>query len=102
MGLVLKPGARLRSVTCTTEVVVVRAAQDADVRCGGKPMVDPAGTAVEAGRPVAPFDQGTQMGKRYADDAGLEVLCTKAGAGSLSIGDTLLEMKGAKPLPASD
>jgi hypothetical protein len=32
----------------------------------------------------------------------LEVLCTKPGDGSLSIGDTPLQVKEAKPLPASD
>jgi hypothetical protein len=42
------------------------------------------------------------MGKRYVDDAGAEVLVTKAGQGSLSIGDTPLTIKEAKPLPASD
>jgi hypothetical protein len=53
---------------------------------------------------VAPgFDGGTQLGKRYADEAlGLELLCTKAGEGSISVGDAILEVKGAKPLPASD
>ncbi len=51
----------------------------------------------------AGFDQGTLLGKRYADEElGLEVLCTKAGEGSLSVGETLLAVKGAKPLPASD
>ena len=43
------------------------------------------------------------MGKRYSnDELGLEVLCTKAGEGSISVGETLLDVKGAKPLPASD
>ena len=42
------------------------------------------------------------MGKRYVDDNGAEVLVTKAGAGTLSIGTTPLNMKEAKPLPASD
>jgi hypothetical protein len=32
----------------------------------------------------------------------LEILVTKAGVGSLSIGDELLEVKAAKPLPSSD
>jgi hypothetical protein len=46
---------------------------------------------------------GTLLGKRYADEAiGLEVLCTKAGQGSLSVGDTALAVKEAKPLPSSD
>jgi hypothetical protein len=49
------------------------------------------------------FDQGTQLGKRYSDDElGIELLCTKAGEGSLSVGETVLAVKGAKPLPASD
>ncbi len=43
------------------------------------------------------------MGKRYVDEGGAELLVTKAGAGSLSVGTTLLEQKTAKPpLPASD
>ena len=42
------------------------------------------------------------MGKRYGDDAGTEVLVTRAGAGSLSIGSIPLTTKEAKPLPASD
>jgi len=51
----------------------------------------------------AGFDQGTQLGKRYSDDdLGIELLCTKAGEGSLSVGEAVLADKGAKPLPASD
>ncbi|MGY4652349.1 hypothetical protein ACVWWN_006145 [Mycobacterium sp. URHB0021] len=45
---------------------------------------------------------GNAMGKRYVDEGGGEVLVTKAGAGTLSIGDTPLNRKEAKPLPASD
>ena len=42
--------------------------------------------SIEAG-----FDGGTQLGKRYADDElGLELLCTKAGEGSISVGETPL------------
>jgi hypothetical protein len=36
------------------------------------------------------------------DAAWAEVLATKAGAGSLSIGSTPLAIKESKPLPASD
>jgi hypothetical protein len=100
----LKPGARMRSAADTTEVVVVKApSQDVDLRCGGHPMVD-----LEADRgPDLPiesgFDEGAQIGKRYADEAvGLELLCTKAGKGSLSLGGDVLQIKGAKPLPSSD
>ncbi len=45
---------------------------------------------------------GNLMGKRYVDDGGAEVLVTKAGKGTLSIGATPLALKEAKPLPASD
>jgi len=100
----LKPGLRLQSSTDATQVVVVKApAEPVDLRCGGHPM-HPVGeepsarNAVESG-----FDGGTQLGKRYADDdAGIEILCTKAGEGSLSLGADPLDVKGAKPLPSSD
>jgi hypothetical protein len=104
MVVVAKPGARLRSVTCSTEVVVVRGdGQGADLRCGGQPMVDVADTDAATAEVAAPFDGGSLMGKRYVnEDETLEVLCTKAGAGSLSVGEDALAVKGAKPLPASD
>ena len=84
----LKPGSRLRSVTDTTEVVVVRSsADDIDLRCGGTPMV-PHGTDVTQVDPDSGFDEGTKVGKRYEDvDTGCELLCTKGGPGSLSIGN---------------
>jgi hypothetical protein len=104
MAVVTKPGARLRSVTCTTEVVVVKGvAEPVDLRCGGEPMVDIGAVAVPAQGVVAPFGGGTLVGKRYVSaDESLEVLCTKAGSGSLSLGEDLLTIRGAKPLPASD
>ncbi len=103
MGIQLKAGTRLRSATDACEVVVVKApAETVDLRCGGHAMLpidaEGAPASIEPG-----FDQGTQLGKRYSDDElGLEVLCTKAGEGSLSVGETPLVVKGAKPLPASD
>lgn len=103
MGLDLKAGTRLRSATDTCEVVVVKApGEPVDLRCGGQAFVaidaDVTPSGVEAG-----FDGGTQLGKRYADEAlGLELLCTKAGEGAISVGEAILEVKGAKPLPASD
>ncbi|MGH9045791.1 MAG: hypothetical protein ACRDVW_00580 [Acidimicrobiales bacterium] len=102
MAVVIKPGARLRSRTCTTEVVVVRAGGE-DLRCGGVAMLEIGSAGAAAGTPMEGFDTGTEIGKRYADEAsGLEVLCTKAGTGSLSLGETPLQVVGAKPLPASD
>jgi len=46
---------------------------------------------------------GTQIGKRYVNEAGdLELLCTKPGEGSLAVGGTALTLKEAKALPSSD
>ena len=100
----LKAGSRLRSAVDTTEIVVVRApSEDVDIRCGGHPMVAVGGDGAPAGELDAKFAGPTQLGKRYTDDSGdLEVLCTKAGEGALSVGDVLLGIKAAKPLPSSD
>jgi hypothetical protein len=97
----IKNGTRLTSQVCDTQVIVVRSADSLDdLRCGGVPMV-PIG-AERAGEIDASFADGTVMGKRYVDEAGAEVLVTKPGAGSLSIGQTALHLKEVKPLPASD
>ena len=48
------------------------------------------------------FAGGTVMGKRYVDEGGAELLVTKAGQGTLTVGETPLSLKEAKPLPASD
>jgi hypothetical protein len=99
----LKPGTRLRSQTCAAEVIVVKAPAGAvDLCCGGAPLIP-----IDAAAGQLPIDDahrgGTLLGKRYADEAaGLEILCTKAGEGSLSVGATPLPMKEAKPLPSSD
>jgi hypothetical protein len=102
--MVLEPGRRLASAVCETEVIVIRApADEVDLRCGGQPMVGLDEAPAARPGPEAPHDAGTLIGKRYADpELGLEVLCTKAGAGSLSIGDDALAAKEARPLPSSD
>jgi hypothetical protein len=96
----MKPGTKLKSVVCDTEVMVIRAA-DGVVACGGAPMADE--RPAEPG-PIDPaFAEGTRMGKRYVDTAGtIELLCVKQGAGSLSLDGVALVTKDAKPLPASD
>jgi hypothetical protein len=99
----LEAGMRLSSAVCDTEVIVVRPpAEPVDLRCGGAPMGPVGGE--HSGSPAAPHDTGTLVGKRYVleGDDSLEVLCTKAGAGSLSVGTTPMVQKGAKPLPSSD
>jgi hypothetical protein len=81
---------------------VVKGKGAVDLRCGGADMIAH-GESGTGGAPAAGHDGGSLMGKRYADDdAGIEVLITKAGAGSLSIGDTPLPLKEAKALPSSD
>jgi len=102
----MKPGARLRSTVCTTEVMVVAAQKDIAIElcCGGRPMVDVgAAPMASAVTPALGFSSDTQLGKRYVNEAGtLEVLCTKPGPGSLSVDGVALKVKGAKPLPSSD
>ena len=99
----IKNGTRLRSQVCDTQVIVVRAAESLDeLRCGGQPMLTLDAERPADGSPDPAFADGTAMGKRYVDEGGAEVLVTKAGAGSLSVGPTALVLKEAKPLPASD
>jgi hypothetical protein len=104
VAIQLKPGMKLFSCVCTAELVVVRAAPDpVDLRCGGEPLATAAPDPATRTDPQPGFDSGTLLGKRYADDDGtFELLSTKPGSGSLSVGEGLLELKGAKPLPASD
>lgn len=99
----IKNGTRLQSQVCDTQVIVVRSADSLDdLRAGGAPMV-PIDAEKDAGAQLDPaFSDGNAMGKRYVDENGAEVLVTKAGAGTLSVGTTPLSLKEAKPLPASD
>lgn len=100
----IKVGTRLRSVVCDAEVIVVRGpGQELDLRCGGHPMVAKDDAAGVAGEPRDGFADGALLGKRYADEAlGIELLVTKPGAGTLSVGEAPLPVKEAKNLPASD
>lgn len=101
----LKSGARLRSQVCPTEVIIVRPGSGSvTLTCGGHPMVDLKATPAEGLTPAPGLDTGSALGKRYTavDDDQLEVLVTKAGAGTLADGATPLVIKEAKPLPASD
>ena len=100
----LKAGSRWASQVCDTEVVVVRGAtQPLVLECGGQPMV-PVGDDRTPGLELSPdLAGGSLIGKRFAElTAGVELLVTKAGAGSLSIDGVALGLKDAKPLPASD
>jgi hypothetical protein len=96
----MKPGTRLKSAACDTEVMVIRCGEGT-IECGGASMgeVKPAEAAVLS----ADHANGTLMGKRYVDaDGKFELLCVKPGKGSLSVDGVALVTKDAKPLPASD
>lgn len=100
----VKPGSRWKSAVDTTEVVVVRPPQgEVTLECGGHPMV-PQGTDAPAGLTISPdFSNGTVVGKRYVEaESGIELLGSKAGPGSLSVDGRPVQLKDAKPLPASD
>jgi hypothetical protein len=96
----MKPGSKLKSAVCDTEVMVVRAT-DAVIECGGVAMAE---DAPAERKPInSAFAEGTKIGKRYVNAAGtVELLCVKPGHGSLSIAGEALKVKEAKPLPASD
>lgn len=100
----LRPGQKLHSAVCDAQVVVVKAPPgDVDLGCGGAPLLDDDKRA--DGAPVLDpsLGEGPLLGKRYADDdLGLELLCTRAGTGALTVGGRPLLVKGAKPLPSSD
>lgn len=98
----LNVGLNLYSTVDATTVIVVRAPEaEVTITCGDAEMTTekPAADAATG----APAPGGTLLGKRYADEElGLELLCTKAGPGALAVNGTPLEVKQAKPLPASD
>jgi hypothetical protein len=96
----MKPGTKLKSAVCSTEVMVIRSGAG-QIECGGAPMSE--AKADGTGEPAADHAAGTLMGKRYVDAAGtVELLCIKPGKGSLSLDGVALATKDAKPLPASD
>lgn len=101
----LRAGQQIASTVDATTMIVVRAPADEVVlTCGGVEMIDPKKPSEGAGGVMDPaLASGTLMGKRYADDGlGIELLCTKAGTGTVAVNGTPLELKQAKPLPASD
>ena len=96
----LKAGSRLKSGICDAEVMIVKPGNgDITLTCGGAPM----SATGEKSAPNPAQMSGCQMGKRYVNkDQSLEVLCVKAGKGSLAANGELLVVKDAKKLPSSD
>ncbi len=75
---VLKAGSRLKSAVCSSELMVVVApAGDVNLTCGGAPVID-LGEDATGGDIDAAHKNGTQMGKRYTNEAkDIGILCTK-------------------------
>jgi len=105
MSITLRPGVRLFSAVCTTEMIVVKASAGGgvDLTIGGAPPRTSPGVRDSASSVTDGYGGGAAIGKRYVDDEGtIELLCTKAGPGVPAIGGKLLQLKDAKPLPSSD
>ena len=99
----LKTGARMKSAVCDGEIMVVTTpGGDINLTCGGAPMVD-SGTDAEKVAINPDHAVGIVIGKRYInEDETLEVLCVKAGEGSLAVDGNLLLQKDTKKLPKTD
>ncbi|MCY4015263.1 MAG: hypothetical protein OXG82_21450 [Gammaproteobacteria bacterium] len=97
----MSAGKRMKSAVCATEIMVIAAPDgEVDLCCGGTAMGD---GESNGGAVDADHADGTAIGKRYVnEDGSLEVLCVKAGEGSLSVGGSALNVKDAKKLPKTD
>jgi hypothetical protein len=103
MAVKFRAGQQLVSAVDSTAVIVIRApAGECTLTCGGVAMASADGP-VAAAEPDPSLMGGTQIGKRYVDEADtIQVLCTKAGDGTLALDGKPLAIQAAKPLPASD
>jgi hypothetical protein len=104
MSIAIKPGIRLFSAVCSTELIAVKApVGEIDITIGGVPPVLDAAGRNGSGSVVEGFGGGAAMGKRYVDEAEtVELLCTKPGDGVPALDGEVLQLKQAKALPASD
>jgi hypothetical protein len=100
----LRAGLQLESVVSPARVIVIRAQKDdVEVCCGGTAMVTVTGTTANGTSSSADGGGGPVLGKRYAhEELGLEFLCTRGGAGELTVNGEPLVLKEPKPLPSSD
>lgn len=99
----LKAGTRLVSKCCDAEVMVIKSPGRGSVSCGGHEMclANEKSGSTKSLKPD--LSNGALIGKRYTDaDQSIELLCVKAGKGSLALNDTVLKEKEAKKLPSSD
>jgi hypothetical protein len=100
----IKPGLRLKSAVCSTEVMVIRAPPgEAVIACGGSEMLSGSDPALSGATLDPANTHGSLIGKRYVDaEERYELLCTKGGEGSLTLNGAPLQVKQAKALPSSD
>jgi len=101
MGQIYKPGTKLSSTVCKTQIMALRVpSEELEIKCGGAFMQ--IGDPAELGS-LSDENEGTLVGKRYTDEAEtMEFLCTRGGEGSVSVNGTPLDIKAAKKLPSSD
>jgi hypothetical protein len=104
LAMEIKPGSRWKSAVCDAQMVVVRPSKVAgELQCGGVAVLDLADPAAPSGDVHPDHAGGVLIGKRYTDaESGIEVLGAKAGKGSLAFDGRPMQLKDAKPLPASD
>ena len=103
MSVQYKAGAKLASTVCDGQILVLRVpAVPVDLRIGGAPVA--LANAMGEKSAIDPaLSGGIQTGKRYTDAAEtMEFLCTRAGAGTISVDGVVLGIKAAKALPSSD
>lgn len=104
MSVTVKAGSRIFAATSTTEMIIVRTpAAELELTIGGHPALTDAAQRTGSTDIVDGHGGGVAMGKRYVDAANtVELLCTKAGDGVPALAGEVLQLKDAKPLPASD
>lgn len=100
----MKSGERLGCTACAVEVIVLRVpTAPVELSCSGAPLVALSNRKPgEDGTHAAP-ESGMVLGKRYMDvGSGLELLCTRSGAGAVAANGAPLTLKESQPLPSSD
>jgi hypothetical protein len=92
---------RLTSSSSAAELIVVRSTPEAvDLAIDGEPLGQ---AGAVPGGADAGGEVSIQLGKRYTDDDGrIELLCIRAGSGTLTCDGRRMDVKGAQPLPSSD
>ncbi|MGB0908417.1 MAG: hypothetical protein ACPGVT_13065 [Maricaulaceae bacterium] len=101
MAQIYKPGTKLTSSVCKTQIMALRIpTSELEITCGGAPMQ--VGEPSELGV-ISGDNTGSLVGKRYVDEGEtMEFLCTRGGDGSVSVNGVALGVKQAKQLPSSD